>query len=577
MRSPRSCRRGTCPPARSLARREVAIEVAYDGPDLADVCSLTGLSPDDVVRLHTAPDYTVAFLGFSPGFPYLLGLDPRLAVPRLDSPRVAVPPGSVGIGGEQTGVYPSATPGGWRLIGHTDAALFDPHPRPAGPAERRRHRALRRHDDRLTVVVARAAHLGAGPRSVRPRPLRGARGRGARPRRLEAAPTAPWATRPEPPASNASCAAPRWSATPSGRWPWWEPGGPSGRQPVAAGVPYTVSCAAGLRCWVGVGGGLDTPVVLGSRSTDTLSGLGGRVLRAGDTLELGATRARTRRSWRGRLCPRARWSFGSRPVRTPTGSSGRPGRGAPSRSARAATARRVRLEGPAVSRHGGEIATIGVLPGAVQLPRGRSADRAAGQLPDDRRLPGGGGGLRGGPQARGTAAPRERSYGWSGSRLAGRGSCRLRRRTDRARPWPGPRRPAPTRGRTGRTRQRAGCRAHRSGHWTRWTSLARARSRGSVSATLRKLDPGRTTRRARRTVVPGASALPTAHDDPEQCPQQDPHASTMPGLAADRCSGGLSHGARGSAAARGRLMLAGRLLSRLTSACEIDGTGGAPH
>ncbi|BEP16265.1 5-oxoprolinase subunit PxpB [Acidothermaceae bacterium B102] len=109
----------------SVGGREVVIEVAYDGPDLADVCRLTGLTLDDLVALHTAPAYTVAFLGFSPGFPYLVGLDPRLAVPRLDTPRVSVPPGSVGIGGDQTGVYPTGTPGGWRLIGRTDAVLFD--------------------------------------------------------------------------------------------------------------------------------------------------------------------------------------------------------------------------------------------------------------------------------------------------------------------------------------------------------------------------------------------------------------------------------------------------------------------
>jgi KipI family sensor histidine kinase inhibitor len=113
------------PPASMSRGVEVVIEVRYDGPDLEDVCGLTRLTADEVVARHTAPAYTVAFLGFSPGFPYLLGLDPSLQVPRLDSPRSAVPPGSVGIGGDQTGVYPSATPGGWRLLGRTDAVLFD--------------------------------------------------------------------------------------------------------------------------------------------------------------------------------------------------------------------------------------------------------------------------------------------------------------------------------------------------------------------------------------------------------------------------------------------------------------------
>jgi KipI family sensor histidine kinase inhibitor len=113
------------PPVSVSAGAQVVIEVRYDGPDLADVASLTGLAVEEVVARHTARTYSVAFLGFSPGFPYLLGLDPTLRVPRLDSPRTAVPPGSVGIGGDQTGVYPSATPGGWRLLGRTDAVLFD--------------------------------------------------------------------------------------------------------------------------------------------------------------------------------------------------------------------------------------------------------------------------------------------------------------------------------------------------------------------------------------------------------------------------------------------------------------------
>ncbi len=113
------------------AGREVVLEVTYDGADLEDVCRLTGLSAREVVERHTAPAYAVAFLGFSPGFPYLLGLDPSLSVPRLDSPRTRVPPGSVGIGGDQTGVYPSGTPGGWRLIGRTRAELFDPAREPA--------------------------------------------------------------------------------------------------------------------------------------------------------------------------------------------------------------------------------------------------------------------------------------------------------------------------------------------------------------------------------------------------------------------------------------------------------------
>jgi 5-oxoprolinase (ATP-hydrolysing) subunit B len=105
------------------------ISVRYggeDGPDLAELARAAEVGEADVVAIHAAPTYIVGFIGFSPGFPYLLGLDPRLATPRLESPRVRVPAGSVGIGGPYTGVYPSATPGGWRVIGRTDVELFDP-------------------------------------------------------------------------------------------------------------------------------------------------------------------------------------------------------------------------------------------------------------------------------------------------------------------------------------------------------------------------------------------------------------------------------------------------------------------
>jgi KipI family sensor histidine kinase inhibitor len=113
------------PPAEAVAGEPVEIPVSYDGEDLPEVASLTGLDADEVVRRHTAPEYTVAFLGFSPGFPYLVGLDPALEVPRRDTPRTSIPAGSVGLAGGQTGIYPTASPGGWQLIGRTDVVLFD--------------------------------------------------------------------------------------------------------------------------------------------------------------------------------------------------------------------------------------------------------------------------------------------------------------------------------------------------------------------------------------------------------------------------------------------------------------------
>jgi len=109
--------------------REVDIPVHYGGaagPDLAEVARHTGLAPADVVARHAAGVYTVFFLGFQPGFAYLGGLDAALHTPRRREPRMAVPAGSVGIGGAQTGIYPARAPGGWQLIGRTSLSLFDP-------------------------------------------------------------------------------------------------------------------------------------------------------------------------------------------------------------------------------------------------------------------------------------------------------------------------------------------------------------------------------------------------------------------------------------------------------------------
>lgn len=103
----------------------VEIPVVYDGADLAEVAELTGLSEEEVVRRHSDAWYTVAYLGFSPGFGYLTGLDPALHVPRRESPRTAVPAGSVAIAGRYAAVYPSRSPGGWRLLGRTAAVLWD--------------------------------------------------------------------------------------------------------------------------------------------------------------------------------------------------------------------------------------------------------------------------------------------------------------------------------------------------------------------------------------------------------------------------------------------------------------------
>jgi inhibitor of KinA len=108
--------------------RTVRIPVCYDaefGPDLSDVAEHNKLAVDEVIGLHASATYLVYFLGFSPGFAYMGGLPERLRTPRLATPRIRVPAGSVAIAGEQTGIYPSDSPGGWRLIGRTPGRMFD--------------------------------------------------------------------------------------------------------------------------------------------------------------------------------------------------------------------------------------------------------------------------------------------------------------------------------------------------------------------------------------------------------------------------------------------------------------------
>lgn len=126
---------------------EVHLSVTYDGEDLPEVARQAGLTQAEVVALHTSATYTVAFCGFAPGFGYCTGLDRRLHLPRLSTPRTHVPAGAVGIAGEFTAVYPRASPGGWLLLGHTDRVLWDLHRDPP---------ALMRPGTRVRFVRAEA-------------------------------------------------------------------------------------------------------------------------------------------------------------------------------------------------------------------------------------------------------------------------------------------------------------------------------------------------------------------------------------------------------------------------------------
>lgn len=110
--------------------RTVEIPTVYGGefgPDLPFVAEHNGLAVEEVIHLHSSVDYPVYMLGFTPGFPYLGGMPTAIAAPRLETPRPRVPAGSVGLAGQQTGIYPIASPGGWRIIGRTPMVLFDPH------------------------------------------------------------------------------------------------------------------------------------------------------------------------------------------------------------------------------------------------------------------------------------------------------------------------------------------------------------------------------------------------------------------------------------------------------------------
>lgn len=128
--------------------RVVEIPVVYGGefgPDLVEAAASLGLAADELAAQHASTVYTVAMIGFAPGFPYLSGLPDALALPRLASPRTRIPAGSVGIGGSQTGIYPRESPGGWRILGRTPLVLFDPQRDPPvllQPGDRVRFRPI---------------------------------------------------------------------------------------------------------------------------------------------------------------------------------------------------------------------------------------------------------------------------------------------------------------------------------------------------------------------------------------------------------------------------------------------------
>jgi KipI family sensor histidine kinase inhibitor len=330
---------GSSAAAASVTSEPVVIETVYDGPDLASVAALTGLAETEVIARHQAAEYRVGWLGFAPGFGYLTGLDPALAVPRLDSPRLSVPAGSVAIAGGLAAVYPSASPGGWRLLGRTAAVMWDParHP-PAllAAGQRVRFRAVGRLPEAQARPVADPGRqafdrwvdvlqpgplttvqdLGRGGLAHLGVPASGAADAGSlrlanalagndeneaclevtlgrlalrfgfdAEVALAGAPVAIRLTSAD--ASSVRNSAVRNSAAPETGPEFQTAFGVPAGSLLRLGAP-----AAGLRSYLAIRGGIAVPPVLASRSTDMLSGLGPPPLRPGQRLPVGPPRSR---------------------------------------------------------------------------------------------------------------------------------------------------------------------------------------------------------------------------------------------------------------------------------------------
>jgi KipI family sensor histidine kinase inhibitor len=315
------------PPAGSAAAREVEIPVVYDGPDLAEVARLTGLSPGEVIARHAAAEYTVGWMGFSPGFGYLTGIDPGLAtVPRLDEPRLRVPAGSVAVAGGLAAVYPTTSPGGWRLLGRTSAVLWDPDRDPPAlftPGMRVRFRPADAdlHDrggfsSNSAPNPPRSWTGGAAIEVVRPGVLATVQDLGRPGLGHLGVPHSGAADAASLRLANRLVGNPEgaagleltlgravlrfteetWVAVTGAPAPVTVKEGDGAGRPAEHGVAFGVqggetvqigAPTAGLRSYVAVLGGIDVPPVLGSRSADLRSGLGPPPLRPGDRLPVG--------------------------------------------------------------------------------------------------------------------------------------------------------------------------------------------------------------------------------------------------------------------------------------------------
>ncbi len=305
----------------------VVIDTVYDGADLTEVAKLTGLGPEGVIAAHSGQIWTVAFAGFAPGFGYMVGEHQELEVPRRSSPRTAVPAGSVALAGNYSAVYPRSSPGGWQLIGITGARMWDldrEQPALASPGHRVQFRAVRES----VALAAEPAAAGPGPHDVHSG-LRivspglhsliqdlgrhghsalgvsaaGALDRASLRRANRLVGNAPSAAAVETVAGGLTVQAVgdqvlAVAGAPSGLTIESPSGAASGavRRTVPMATPFALldgetltlgAPGSGFRSYLAVRGGVDTAPVLGSRSTDTMSGIGPAPLAAGQLFAAG--------------------------------------------------------------------------------------------------------------------------------------------------------------------------------------------------------------------------------------------------------------------------------------------------
>ena len=385
--------------------RVIEIPVCYGGefgPDLEYVARHAGLTPERVIELHAAADYLVYFVGFATCFPYLGGLPPEIATPRLPAPRKHVPAGSVAIGGSQAGIYPLASPGGWRIVGRTPLALFDPQSSPP---------PLLRMGDRERFVPttglpeASCWPGGAGAFACQPLSDGVPSGPGSEHIRVlspglqttvqdlgrfgyahfgvsASGAADPLALRAgNLLVGNAENAAALEMTLLGGAFEFETDAviALTGSD-FGAGLPLwtaleikagqTVRCGAtrsGARAYLAVRGGIGVPKAMGSASVHVMTGVGGRPLRAGDVLPIGDAAVR-----RPRALPRRPPDFARGPLRVTAGPQAHWFSGelyaAVYRVAEESNRMGIRLRGPAIPSPAGHMLTQGVPLGAIQVP-----------------------------------------------------------------------------------------------------------------------------------------------------------------------------------------------------------------